>query len=139
MTKVLYIMRGIPGAGKSTRAREIAKSYSLFCICSADHFFEDDKGNYSFNPKLLSEAHKYCRELTDEAMCNETPCVIVDNTNTREWEFKPYLELADKYGYKVHIEVVGDFDDKSILKYAERNTHGVPAEKVIEMARRFEW
>lgn len=146
--KLLIIMRGVPGAGKSTKVKEIVeKSYEegfmAVDICSADNYFLRPDGVYDFNPRLLKNAHKWCREMVIKCMTSyddwgNADLIIVDNTNTRKWEYQHYLELAEKYGYEVEEIVVGEFDKESIQKYAERNTHGVPVEKVREMAERFE-
>ena len=136
--KKLTIMRGIPGSGKSHYTRK----YPTAVICSADNYFKRPDGFYDFNFRVLKNAHAWCRKKVECAMAGDTwgpsPSIIVDNTNTRHWEYAEYLKLADKYGYDVETIVIGDFDDASVKKYAERNTHGVPVDKVIEMAQRFE-
>ena len=43
--KNLYIVRGLPGSGKSTFARSIAKPYQIF---EADQYFMK-KGKYNFD------------------------------------------------------------------------------------------
>lgn len=51
-TKKLYIIRGAPGSGKSTKAKAlIAENLDLLHF-EADMFFEQD-GPYKFNPGRL--------------------------------------------------------------------------------------
>lgn len=51
----------------------------------------------------------------------------------RHEHYKPYVELAQKYGYEVHIRLVGDpKDPQHKAECAKRNTHGVPLERYSE-------
>ena len=141
----LEIIRGLPGSGKSTAAREIASLFTAnqVIICSADDFFccdykHNNSGDYKFNPELLGEAHAWCRGQAELAMKLDIECVIIDNTNTRKWEYKPYLLMAARFEYEVNTTIIGKFDEESIKLYAERNTHGVPFEAIQRMADRFE-
>jgi len=78
----IFIMRGLPGAGKTTWIRE---NLPGAVICSADNYFLDKDGIYTFDSLLLSEAHESCLKyfaeiLTtqeDEAQ-NESLVVVVD-------------------------------------------------------------
>jgi len=141
----MQMIRGLPGSGKSTVAQEIASAFVVgqVIICSADDFFKCDyqhnlSGEYKFNPKLLGEAHAWCRGQAEAGMGLGIECVIIDNTNTEKWEYEPYLEMARRFEYDVDIVVVGKFDEESVKLYAERNSHGVPLEAIQRMAERFE-
>ncbi len=152
--KKLVVMRGVPGSGKSTKAEEIMEQawndgYMAVNIHSADNYFVRPDGVYDFNFRVLKNAHKWCCESVEQSMQEIGPfdgavnygpadLIIVDNTNTRKWEYQTYLDMAEKYGYDVEEIIVGEFNEVSVRKYAERNTHGVPVEKVVEMAGRFE-
>jgi adenylate kinase family enzyme len=52
--KELVLMRGLPGSGKSTKARKIAGEVGV--IYSTDDFFMID-GKYIYNPKLIGDYH----------------------------------------------------------------------------------
>ncbi len=136
------ILRGIVGAGKSTFARK----YKSLCesvgmsvmICSADDFFIDQNGVYRWYVSGIADAHSYCRSNFAQALRDKVQCIIVDNTNTMKREFDYYVTEAKKYEAEVTIITVGFVNDKAAEFYASRNTHGVPLDKVLEMARRFE-
>lgn len=129
--KEVVIMRGISGAGKSTF---IKKNYPKAVICSADNFFVNKDGVYSFDPKKIKEAHQFCQKTFLDSLKNSSPLVVVDNTNTQLWEFKTYIDVAKEHQYKISvIRIV--IDPK---KAAERNRHGVPEEAVVRMSSRFE-
>ena len=96
----MYITRGISGSGKSTLAKTLAPKENIF---STDDFFMVD-GEYRFDPKKLGEYHKKNQQRVEEALKKGISPIVVDNTNTQGWEIKPYVELADKYGYGVELK-----------------------------------
>ncbi len=139
MGKVL-IMRGTSGSGKSTYVTKAVAEFvsendlRTAVVCSADHFWIDEDGNYKFVPGLLQEAHKDCFRRFIQAIDSNTNLVIVDNTNTQLHEIAPYLRYAQLFGYE--IEVVRCVCDVDVA--AERNVHGVPQRTVEAMKRRME-
>lgn len=135
----LHILRGVSGSGKSTRAKEIAKAVNSSIICSADQWFVNRKtGKYEFDAKKLGVAHAWCKTRAETAMELGTELVVIDNTNTQKWEYQPYVDMAEDFGYEVEIEMVGQLDDSNLKVYANRNKHGVPLDKIRQMAARFE-
>ena len=128
--KTLYIVRGIPGSGKSTFAKSLGGTHF-----EADMFFMKD-GEYKFDTSKIKEAHKWCQDSVNTAMIlnntaglNET--IVVSNTFTQEWEMKPYFEMADQYDYRVFSIVVEN-------RHGGINEHGVPEDKIEQMKNRFE-
>ncbi len=134
MIKVLTLLRGLPGAGKSTFASFIWNDYA---ICEADKFFYDKEGNYNFDATKLKQAHEWCREEVEIRMKDNQanpqyyPEIVVSNTFTQEWEMEPYYKLAEQYGYKVFSLIVENRHDGL-------NQHGVPDEKLKQMKDRFQ-
>ena len=63
--KILTLVRGLPGSGKSTFANNITNEFS---VCEADKFFYDKEGNYNFDATKLSQAHKWCKEQVEIRM-----------------------------------------------------------------------
>lgn len=122
---VLYIIRGLPGSGKSTVARKLVDADRVF---EADQYFMVD-GVYRFDARLLKYAHAQCQESVELAMHDRTRDIAVANTFTRYWEFAWYREAAKRHDFSVCV-MVCDND------YG--NIHGVPAEKIEEMRERFE-
>jgi predicted kinase len=131
--KILTLVRGLPGSGKSTFANTITNEFS---VCEADKFFYDKEGNYNFDGSKIRQAHEWCREQVEIRMKDNAvnpqfyPEIVVSNTFTQEWEFKDYYELAEKYGYTVFSLIVENRHDGM-------NTHGVPKEKLEQMRERF--
>lgn len=134
--KILYIVRGLPGSGKSTFAKKLV--YSDFLVCEADKYFIDkETGEYKFDGSKIKDAHKYCQDLVEtymkDSLVNDQWYreIAVSNTFTMEWEMTSYFELAKKYGYKVFSIIVEN-------RHNGENVHGVPTDKIEQMKDRFE-
>ena len=131
MEKMLYIVRGIPGSGKSTFAKSLGGTHF-----ETDMFFMVD-GEYKFDFTKLKEAHKWCQEMVEtymkDSLLNEQFYreIAVSNTFTQEWEMEHYIELAKKYGYQVFTLIVEN-------RHGGKNIHGVPDDKLEVMRNRFE-
>ena len=126
MEKVLYIVRGVPGSGKTTLARQLTAN-----VFEADHYFYDNDGNYTFVPSEIKEAHKECQQFVGFAMESNIEKIAVSNTFTQEWEMEEYFKLAEKYNYKVVSLIIEN-------RHGSKNLHGVPDDKVEIMRNRFE-
>jgi predicted kinase len=126
----LYIIRGLPGAGKSTLAEKMAAHVNS----ADDYFMHGDE--YRFDPSKLGEAHADCQRKTQRALSTGED-VAVANTFTQRWEIEPYLKLAADAGCCVCVVNVfdGGLSDDEL---AERNTHGVPLEAIEAMRARYE-
>lgn len=123
------ILRGLPGAGKSTWVTANAPAAT---VCSADHFMVESDGVYRWSPKKLGAAHEACVKKYTDALQRRVELVVVDNTNLTGREIKPYVELAEKYGYEIEIRTI-EVDPEVAMK---RQLHGVPEEKYKLLAER---
>jgi predicted kinase len=128
--KTLYLLRGLPSAGKSS----LAKTMGVVNF-EADMFFME--GNeYKFDPTKLKQAHQWCQnqveitmKLSDNVIGDKR--IAVSNTFTQEWEMKPYYELAEKYDFMVFSIIVEK-------RHQGTNQHNVPEDKLEIMKKRFE-
>lgn len=128
--RVLVIMQGPPGSGKSCMAKHIRvgisqdKAFEEAVICSTDDYFECPVSHvYTFRPELLKEHHQ---SNQDRVRCylERGDSVIVDNSCIKRWEARPYVEMAHELGIPVvFVRCTGQW----------ANVHGVPPEKVESM------
>ena len=134
MAKKLYIVRGVPGSGKSTFALNLVGSD--FLVCEADKYFIQD-GEYKFDGSKLKEAHESCRNTVEtymkDSLVNDQFYreIAVSNTFTQEWEMQPYFDLANQYGYMVFTIIVEN-------RHGGTNQHGCPEDRVQAMRDRFD-
>jgi len=110
MSNKLVIMRGLPSAGKSTRAKElVALNGGVGVVYSTDEFWykvvkPDKPEEYNFELRRLGEAHKWNLLRAQKAIEEGLPLIIIDNTNTTPAEPKLYVDYAIPQGYEVAIE-----------------------------------
>jgi len=127
--KTLYLLRGLPGAGKST----VAKSLGGINIETDQYFMED--GEYKFDATKLGLAHDFCQSQTRSWMAIKTDqfqpeTIVVSNTFTTEKELKPYIEMAKELGYRVVSLIVENF-------HGGKSIHDVPETAMEKMRKRF--
>lgn len=131
--KVLTIIRGLPGSGKSSLARALQADAwehgaDIPPNFEADWWF-NAYNDGKFDHTKLNEAHQWCRKETENAMIQEVEHIIVSNTSTTPNEYLPYVELASKYGYQLQvIDVYGGF----------KSEHNVPEDTIENMKRRWQ-
>ncbi len=136
------ILRGAPGAGKSTLVEGLDRATTMpsynsatnledVHVASADlHRYVD--GVYTFDPSKNDEAHAGClRDFIDFAQTKLThkSVIVCDNTNTSPTDMAPYTAVARAYGWKPVVVTV--LTDPEVA--AARNVHGVPANRVYDM------
>jgi predicted kinase len=118
--KTLYLLRGLPGAGKSTLANQLSPN-----ICEADMYFIRN-GEYQFDMDLLGVAHLWCRTRCEDFMKGEESTIVVSNTLTCEKELAPYIELAEKYQYRIVSLIIEN-------RHGNNSVHNVPNETLDRM------
>ena len=124
MSNKLFIIRGLPGSGKTTLAQKLLIDGIVSDVVEADHFMTDQQGNYKFDPNELQKCHQMCQMWTKYYL-DKGRDVAVANTFTRKWEIIPYTKMG--YSFEV-IECKGKFP----------NVHNVSDQVIRQMANRWE-
>lgn len=125
----LYLIRGVPGSGKSTFARQLLICELVEYVLEADDYFIDENGAYEFNPLKLGEAHEQCQSDTKHALILGRS-VAVSNTSCAEWEVETYQNIAAEYGARFVSIILEN-------RHNAKNIHGCPDDKVEQMKRKF--
>lgn len=120
MKKTLYIVRGLPGSGKGEKAKELAGE----AVCSAMDFVDPKEG---FSYENLPMYHQCCEAHVRWMLSEGIEKVAVHNAFTRIDYIKPYLELANRFGYEVSVLTCKPF----------KATH-VPLQVINNMQKKFE-
>ena len=131
MTAKLFIVRGLPGSGKSTyaknyiRARHVINPLEPWKHFEADMYHIDwGTGEYVFNPARLKAGHEWCHNQTMINLQSGIN-VIVTNTFVKKWEYEKYTSEWENH------EVLTLHDNYGSI-------HNVPMEKIEQMRTNFE-
>lgn len=140
--RVLFLMRGSPGVGKSTFIKEHKlEQYSL----SADNIrlliqspIMDVNGEWAISQSNEKRVWELLFTMLEDRM-KRGEFTIIDATNSKTTEMNRYKDLANKYRYRMFII---DFTDVPIEVVKQRNNQRdkykkVPEEVIDKMYSRF--
>ncbi|XP_047990650.1 uncharacterized protein LOC125229758 [Leguminivora glycinivorella] len=127
--KILILMRGLPGSGKSFLARELIEymcpdmNHKSF-IFSTDDFFMH-RGRYEFQKHMLPEAHFWNQNRVYEAMGRDVSPIIIDNTNVEIRHMEPYVRAGVRKSYVIEVLEPNTPWAKKVGPLARKNSHDV--------------
>lgn len=140
----LTIFRGLPGSGKSTRARELsAKTGAIFI---EPDMLMMEKGKYKYTPEKFQEAIRRCEYLIQTLTVNDSceecemlfPDIIYADVLPKLADVKRVISSVD-IPVTIHsgsLEVIDCVISKRQSK--ERNNHNVKAQDIERMSRDWE-
>lgn len=123
--KALVLLRGVPGAGKSTLADNL--SQGKYPVLAADDYFMVG-GEYKWDRNKLHLAHKSCQDRCEAAMKRGEKLIFVNNTFTKTRDLNPYIKMAQDNGYLAFSVVVEN-------RHGGKDVHGVPEETLEKMSQ----
>lgn len=152
----VIVLRGLPGAGKSTLSTALRDWYGA-TVCSADEYFERGAGlsardlkklsqeagsrshasvyHLVFSEQKVADAHGYCRARFEEALKDRAVAdvgkVVVDNVNSKVAHYEKYVAAAERAGLRVAIvelatSTAGAAGPASVGALNSRSVHAVP-------------
>jgi hypothetical protein len=102
---VVYLMRGLPGCGKSHRARRLAGEHGL--VVETDEYFYTqvgtDPASYDYSRDLLPMARKWNLARLKDALVASVSPIVVDRGNGLNAETRALAALAVDHGYRVEL------------------------------------
>eukprot|EP01138_Halocafeteria_seosinensis_P015650 gb/GECG01015971.1/.p1 GENE.gb/GECG01015971.1/~~gb/GECG01015971.1/.p1 ORF type:complete len:880 (+),score=124.31 gb/GECG01015971.1/:1-2640(+) len=135
---------------------DLSHEWTWLAVCSADHHFETPEG-YKMDAHELGNAHESAQLAFRKALAANIPLIIVDNTNTQQFEINNYMDalgnaeanpIVVEQGIPTYVpeiqpinvvtlEFVCPNEITAVYCYA-RCAHGVPLEKCLKMWQRWE-
>jgi predicted kinase len=139
-TQKLIVMRGIPGAGKSTMAKSLVGEGVIHSTDDLITATGDYRGFFarlieSGDFKDLSRMHSKNLSNAIKSMKDGISPVVIDNTNIKANEAKAYVVAALEMGLDDNNIQIHDVGTRGLSaeQLAESNTHGVPLDKIKMM------
>jgi predicted kinase len=131
MGQTLFIVRGLPGSGKSFL---VQNKNAL----STDQFFTN-RGQYSFDPARIIEAYQFVLNQVRIKMSSKED-VYIEDSFTQHWEIYPFYKLAIQNDYTLEIMEPKTlwWLDRNVDELAARNSHNVSRKTIERMLSRWE-
>lgn len=122
----VFIVRGVPGSGKTTLAKGIAKKYNTEEF-EADHYLLNSEGKYEYDKNKLARAHSKCiTEGFKHLQRNNT--VVFANTFIHKSDIEFYAKYMKEQGIKAEVYIIQS-------NFAGKSLHNVPEEAVEKMRK----
>lgn len=119
-------MRGLPGSGKSCKAKSLAGDHGI--VCETDAYFVTQVGNdhnvFDFDSKLIPDAKFWNLNRFRDAVKNDCPVIVVDRGNSLSLDSKIFALYAQEFGYDVRLtepDTPWWQEIRVLLKYKEYN------------------
>lgn len=96
---MLFIVRGLPGSGKTTWA---LSTFNPHVCVAADDYHTDQDGNYNFDRTKAKDAHDWCYFQMIEKL-NLYGVAVVHNTFIDFEQIKRYTDHAERAGHGICI------------------------------------
>ena len=121
----VILIRGLPGSGKSTKAKEISRTNIIHI---ENDIFHMKKSKYEFNLDLVPDAYTWVKGNVCYYL-NQGKSVVISNTFISNKTIKAYVDIAKRYNVKVKIIE---------MKEHYGNIHDVPETVLKSMADNWE-
>jgi len=128
MNKFAFIMRGVPGSGKTTTANFLAGSNGS--VHSIDDLHVDPEGNFLWSDDKEHELYEKNFIEFVSSLDKSIPVVICDCINITKKDYFKYVNAASSRGY---ITSTVTMNPPAPEVAAIRNSHNVSKDQILEM------
>ena len=122
----VFIVRGVPGSGKTTLAKGIAKKYNTKEF-EADHYLLNSEGKYEYDKSKLARAHTKCIVQGFKHL-QRNNAVVFANTFIHKSDIEFYAKYMKEQGINAEVYIAQP-------SFAGKSLHNVPDEAVEKMRR----
>ncbi len=136
--KQVFILRALPGSGKTSLAEIITNHHPSATIISIDKFFYDKDGHYNYNgdSTVIKEKIALATQEYNKALSTGVGLIVIDCVNETKRHVDDWKIPAEKSGYRVTVLEI-PHADPTIL--ALRNRHGATKERIQKKLLRWEY
>lgn len=127
--KDLFIIRGLPGSGKSAFVDAVApKDAPIF---NTDAALTHPDGTYEWTPERHSDAKELVNNAIRVAIERGEPKIFLDGVFDEREDFEPFIQFAKAHGYRVYTVIVEN-------RHGGVSSHGVSLETLKRFRANFD-
>ncbi|QGH75818.1 polynucleotide kinase [Gordonia phage Syleon] len=137
----LVAMRGLPGSGKTTRARQMAKETGAIVVGRDFERFQMFGEWWTGRPED-EDAVTIALEAKVRALLKAGKSVVVDNTHIQLHYLKQWAKVASECGATFHVEDVKTPAETCLFRDMQRQANGerwVGEDVINRMAKQINW
>ena len=132
MPKFAFVMRGVPGSGKSTTAKRLAGHSGI--IHAVDDYHKT-RGEFLWDDDRKDEYYNLNFSAFVESLDAGVQTVVCDCINVTRDEYEKYVNAAQERGYTTATVTMASISPASA---ASRNKHSVNVDQITEMYEKWE-
>ena len=130
----VFVLRGLPGTGKTTIAELLSAKLDAVVISSDNYWSESNP----FDTKKVNDSYKWSFERYKEYIKVKTPFIVVDQTNIKTFNYKHYVDYAQRNGY-IAVIMILPHNHLSENEMSKRSSNKVSQLSIRKLKSAFEW
>lgn len=131
---VCFVLRGLPGTGKTTLANSPIFPNTTKIISVDEYWSEENK----FSKEKVNDAFKWCFQNFKQLVQDKVSPIIVDNSNIKKFHYIQYVDYAQRVGYLVVVGIL-PHNHLSEGEMHERSSKKTSQLTIRKLKEEFEW